>query len=145
MRVLFICLLLFATKSSQFEEDRYGKFRRQHIDGKMTEKKCDKVIKKKEIWNDNNSCKATNTFILDKPSEVKNICVKGKFDENLQMTKSHKKFRVVKCELKNEGARKPRCQYKGNLLTDRYVAVACQGDLPVHFAGDIMVLNDMNN
>lgn len=141
MRILFLCLLLIATQSSTFEEDRYGKFRRQHINASMTARDCDKVIKSKQIYNVNNSCKATNTFILSKPSEIKNICVEGKFDEKLKKTKSHKKFKVVKCELKNEGARKPRCQYAGNLLTNRYVAVACEDKLPVHFAGDILVLD----
>uniref|UniRef100_A0A668VYH1 Ribonuclease A-domain domain-containing protein n=1 Tax=Oreochromis aureus TaxID=47969 RepID=A0A668VYH1_OREAU len=140
--ILFTCLLLFATESSQYEETRYDQFKRQHVDGKMTEKKCDKVINSKQIYNPDNSCKDTNTFILDNPSEVKKICVEGKFDENLQMTKSHIQFKVVKCELKNEGGRKPNCQYKGNLLTNRYVAVACENNLPVHFAGDIMVLQD---
>lgn len=141
MRILFLCLLLIATESSTLEEDGYGKFRRQHIDATMTAKGCDKVIKSKQIYNVDNSCKDTNTFILDNPSEIKNICVEGKFDETLQMTKSHKKFKVVKCELKNEGASKPSCQYRGNLLTNRYVAVACKNNLPVHFARDILVLD----
>lgn len=142
MKILFTCLLLFATESSQYEEDQYGKFRRQHIDDSMAAKDCEKVIKSKQIYNPDNSCKDPNTFILEKPSKVKKICVEGKFDENLQMTKSHKKFKVVKCELKNKGARKPNCQYDGKLLTNRYVAVACEDNLPVHFARDIMVLND---
>uniref|UniRef100_I3JK40 Ribonuclease A-domain domain-containing protein n=1 Tax=Oreochromis niloticus TaxID=8128 RepID=I3JK40_ORENI len=129
MRILFICLLLV------------GKFGRQHIDASMKAKDCDKVMKSKQIYNLDSSCKDTNTFILDNPTEVKNICVEGKFDEKLQMTKSHKKFTVVKCVLKNEGTRKPRCQYDGNRLTNRYVAVACEDKLPVHFARDILVLD----
>lgn len=141
MRILFLCLLLIASESSTLEEDGYGKFRRQHINAKMTAKDCDKVIKSKQIYNVDNSCKDTNTFILDNPSEIKNICVEGKKNETLQMTKSHKKFKVVKCELKNEGARKPKCQYTGNLLTNRYVAVDCENNLPVHFARDILVLD----
>lgn len=141
MRILFICLLLIASESSTLEETRYGQFRRQHINAKMTAMDCDTVIRRKQIYNVDNSCKDTNTFILDNPSEIKNICVEGIFDETLQMTKSHKKFKVVKCELKKEGARKPRCQYTGNLLTNRYVAVDCENNLPVHFARDILVLD----
>lgn len=78
MRILFLCLLLIASESSTLEEDGYGQFRRQHINAKMTAKDCDKVIKSKQIYNVDNSCKDTNTFILDNPSEIKNICVEGK-------------------------------------------------------------------
>lgn len=140
MRILFLCLLLIASESSMLKEDGYGKFRRQHINAKMTAKDCDKVIKSKQIYNVN-SCKDTNTFILDNPSEIKNICVEGKKNETLKMTISHKKFKVVKCELKNEVPGKRRCQYRGNLLTNRYVAVDCENNLPVHFARDILVLD----
>uniref|UniRef100_A0A3P8REV9 Ribonuclease A-domain domain-containing protein n=1 Tax=Astatotilapia calliptera TaxID=8154 RepID=A0A3P8REV9_ASTCA len=120
--------MLLHTKTLMIQT-RYGQFRRQHINAKMTAMDCDTVIRRKQIYNVDNSCKDTNTFILDNPSEIKKICVEGKFDETLQMTKSHKMFKVVKC------------QYTGNLLTNRYVAVDCENNLPVHFARDILVLD----
>ncbi|XP_076737260.1 uncharacterized protein LOC143415747 [Maylandia zebra] len=67
MRILFICLLLIASESSTLEETRYGQFRRQHINAKMTAMDCDTVIRRKQIYNVDNSCKDTNTFILDNP------------------------------------------------------------------------------
>uniref|UniRef100_A0A3Q1J1H0 Ribonuclease A-domain domain-containing protein n=1 Tax=Anabas testudineus TaxID=64144 RepID=A0A3Q1J1H0_ANATE len=116
------------------EEERYEKFRRQHISKKMTENDCDQRISQNKIYKNDNSCKETNTFILDDAQKVKDIC-KGKKDG---MTKSTKTFSIVVCKLKNEGARKPKCQYRGKHLTNRVVAIKCEGGLPVHFERDIL-------
>uniref|UniRef100_A0A3P9M0B5 Ribonuclease A-domain domain-containing protein n=1 Tax=Oryzias latipes TaxID=8090 RepID=A0A3P9M0B5_ORYLA len=116
-------------------KSRYEKFRRQHIDKHMTANKCDSVMNRKNIFNNDNSCKETNTFIVDDPAKVKRIC-EGIADG--KMMQSTEMFRIVKCELKNTGARKPNCQYKGGLLTNRYLKVKCENKLPVHFDDDIV-------
>uniref|UniRef100_A0A3P9DD44 Ribonuclease A-domain domain-containing protein n=1 Tax=Maylandia zebra TaxID=106582 RepID=A0A3P9DD44_9CICH len=127
MRIMFTCLLLvlpFVTGLSK-------PFRRQHVDAKMSVKKCDTEMKKKKIYADRNKCKDVNTFILSDYKQVKAICNgQGRYDQTNGTTKSVAKFRIVRCDLKNNAARKPKCQYKGTLLTNRIVVVKCEGKLP---------------
>lgn len=151
MRILFTCLLLvllFATGFSQWRgnkmpekkkndheamnndiQKRYEKFNRQHINKKMTKKKCDSVMKSRKIYNNDNSCKEINTFILSDPKKVKSIC---KDCQSRCRTRSKEMFRIVVCERK-KGARKPRCEYKGKELANQHVVVECEQGLPVHF------------
>lgn len=99
----------------------------------MTAKKCDSEIMKKNIYGPNNSCKETNTFILAPAKKVKSICQgQEPNDKKQKMVCSKEKFKIVVCKLKND-VKKPRCQYKGKLLTNRAVVVSCQGGLPVHY------------
>uniref|UniRef100_A0A3P9D424 Ribonuclease A-domain domain-containing protein n=1 Tax=Maylandia zebra TaxID=106582 RepID=A0A3P9D424_9CICH len=135
MRIMFTCLLLvlpFVTGLSKpanlqpnriekrLNETNYEKFRRQHVDAKMSVKKCDTEMKKKKIYADRNKCKDVNTFILSDYKQVKAICNgQGRYDQTNGTTKS------------NNAARKPKCQYKGTLLTNRIVVVKCEGKLPV--------------
>lgn len=160
MRIIFTCLLLvlpFVTGLSKpanlqpnriekrLNETNYEKFRRQHVDAKMSVKKCDTEMKKKKIYADRNKCKDVNTFILSDYKQVKAICNgQGRYDQTNGTTKSVAKFRIVRCDLKNNGARKPKCQYKGTLLTNRIVVVKCEGKLPVHYYGDEMTLESNN-
>lgn len=159
MRILFACLplmMLFATGLSKpanlkpkpiekrQNETPDEKFKRQHVDAKMTAKKCDAVIKNKQIYNVDNTCKDTNTFILSDYEKVKAICNgHGSPHKNTCLTESKAKFSIVKCELKNNGGRKPKCQYKGKLLTNRIVVVQC-GGLPVHYEKDIVTFESNN-
>lgn len=126
MRILFTCLLLvllFASGLSKpanlqtkpmvkrQNETPYEKFRRQHVDARMSVKKCDAEIKSKQIYNVDNSCKDANTFILSDDEQVKAICNgQGRYDPRSGMTERTAKFRIVICEVKNDGARKPKCQ-----------------------------------
>uniref|UniRef100_A0A669C9Q7 Ribonuclease A-domain domain-containing protein n=1 Tax=Oreochromis niloticus TaxID=8128 RepID=A0A669C9Q7_ORENI len=101
---------------------------RQHVDANMS-----------KIYVDGNKCKDVNTFILSDYKQVKAIC-----SDQTNKTKSKAKFRIVRCELKNNGARKPNCQYKGTLLTNRTVVVRCEGKLPVHYYDDEMTFESNN-
>uniref|UniRef100_A0A3P8QH97 Ribonuclease A-domain domain-containing protein n=1 Tax=Astatotilapia calliptera TaxID=8154 RepID=A0A3P8QH97_ASTCA len=86
MRIMFaglLLVLLFDTGLSkaanlqpkqQQKETPYEKFRRQHVDAKMSAEKCDAEIKNRQIYDVNSSCKFTNTFILSDDKEVKAIC-----------------------------------------------------------------------
>uniref|UniRef100_A0A3P9DTQ1 Ribonuclease A-domain domain-containing protein n=1 Tax=Maylandia zebra TaxID=106582 RepID=A0A3P9DTQ1_9CICH len=140
MKTLFVCMMLVLLFASGFskvnnflpsehrpEETPYEKFRRQHVDAKMTEKLCNTEISNRNIYKLDNSCKETNTFILSIP-----------YDENSGMTYSTATFRIIKCKLKHQGARKPSCQYEGRLLTNRIIVVKCEGKLPVHFDRDLL-------
>uniref|UniRef100_A0A3B3BKM2 Ribonuclease A-domain domain-containing protein n=1 Tax=Oryzias melastigma TaxID=30732 RepID=A0A3B3BKM2_ORYME len=115
---------------------RYKKFHMQHIDNKVIKKGCDSVIGRKNIYNNDNSCKEVNTFILGDPVKVKNIC-KGEGTPKGTLTLSRGKFRIIKCTLKS-GVRKPNCQYNGKLLTERNLLVNCENKLPVHFQDSLI-------
>ncbi|KAK9518367.1 hypothetical protein VZT92_023676 [Zoarces viviparus] len=54
-----------------------------------------------------------------------------------RMTTSNFPFSIIVCELNNQGARRPRCQYSGKRLTRR-ITIECENGLPVHYAGDIV-------
>ncbi|XP_014831944.1 PREDICTED: ribonuclease-like 3 [Poecilia mexicana] len=146
---LFLCLLLLEFSLSKplnetniFEPgkvtfERYNKFKVQHIDKKMTVQKCTAVIKQKNIYGKDNGCKATNTFILADPNEVKSICEgEGDYLHKSHLTKSKRQFSVVVCTL-TKGARKPRCEYEGKLHRNRFVLVQCSG-VPVQYAENIL-------
>lgn len=152
MKTPFVCMMLVLLFASGFckvnnfqpsehrpEETPYEKFRRQHVDAKMTEKLCNTEISNRNVYKIDNSCKETNTFILSIPAKVKSICRgDGRYDENSGMTYSTATFRIIKCKLKHQGARKPSCQYEGRLLTNRIIVVKCEGKLPVHFDRDLL-------
>uniref|UniRef100_A0A3B5B2V6 Ribonuclease A-domain domain-containing protein n=1 Tax=Stegastes partitus TaxID=144197 RepID=A0A3B5B2V6_9TELE len=119
---------------------REPQFRRQHIGGQMAADDCDAEMSRKRIYAENNYCKDVNSFILGSPNSIKAICQgQGTPYENTLLTKSNTLFKTVVCELKNEGAKKPHCQYKGKLLKNRAVVVGCEQQLPVHFADDILI------
>uniref|UniRef100_A0AAZ1X2S5 Ribonuclease A-domain domain-containing protein n=1 Tax=Oreochromis aureus TaxID=47969 RepID=A0AAZ1X2S5_OREAU len=145
MRIMFaglLLVLLFDTGLSklanlqpkqQQNETPYEKFRRQHVDAKMSAEKCDTEIKNRQIYDVNSRCKFTNTFILSDDKEVKAICNgQGRYDRKSRMTKSVSKFSVVICKLKKKRTREPKCQYEGKRLTNRIILVKCKGKLPVH-------------
>ncbi|XP_078025613.1 ribonuclease-like [Epinephelus lanceolatus] len=136
MRVQFACLLLlFATALSQ--DARYRKFINQHINGQMSKTRCDQVIQSRGITQtDSNLCKETNTFIRATTNHVRAIC--GQAGEPYGvMTRSLLPFDIVVCTLRNQGARRPHCQYNGQARTRR-IAIRCEQGFPVHFDGDIV-------
>ncbi|MEQ2255850.1 hypothetical protein ILYODFUR_018147, partial [Ilyodon furcidens] len=150
---LLVCLLLLeAVVSESLNEtdasgpgktifERYKKFKRQHVDKQMTEKKCTDVINQKSIYSNDNSCKETNTFILADANEVKSICEgQGDYLHEKHLTKSKRKFKVVVCTLTRK-AQKPRCQYEGKLYKSRFVVVQCTG-VPVQYAENILNFED---
>ncbi|XP_016516235.1 ribonuclease CL2-like [Poecilia formosa] len=144
---LLVCLLPLQATASEFvnttctpelenTRERYEKFKRQHVDKKMAAQKCTAAMKQKKIYDDNNVCKKTNTFILADAKEVQSVCKgQGIYNNESHYTESKKKFRIVVCTVKKQ-ARKPKCEYKGKCLKNRVIAVSCKDGLPVHFAGD---------
>uniref|UniRef100_I3KYV6 Ribonuclease A-domain domain-containing protein n=1 Tax=Oreochromis niloticus TaxID=8128 RepID=I3KYV6_ORENI len=125
------------------KETRYEKFLQQHVDASMTVEKCDEEMKKKWIYNVDNSCKFTNTFILSNEKQVKDICKRQGSPYDTSLTKSKEKFNIVICQL-NNGARKPNCQYNGRLHSNVRVVVQCKGGLPVHYAKHIETIESNN-
>ncbi|XP_031696080.1 ribonuclease-like 3 [Anarrhichthys ocellatus] len=138
MRIPFACMLLLsATVLAQVPNDRYREFINQHMNNHMSADRCDQVIDSRRITKTNtNECKETNTFILSTTSHVVDICVHAGQPFG-QMTKSSSPFFIIVCELKNHGARRPHCQYRGQRRT-RYIAIKCENGFPVHYDGDIV-------
>uniref|UniRef100_A0A8D0AL23 Ribonuclease A-domain domain-containing protein n=1 Tax=Sander lucioperca TaxID=283035 RepID=A0A8D0AL23_SANLU len=116
---------------------RYKKFIVQHIKGQMSATRCDHEIRSRDITKTNsNECKETNTFIQASTNLVKTICG-GAGEPYGEMTKSLQPFSIVVCTLKNQQARHPHCQYRGQARTRR-IAIKCEQGFPVHFERDII-------
>ncbi|XP_071385670.1 ribonuclease-like 3 [Centroberyx affinis] len=141
MRIQFVSLLLAllcATVLSLPEDGnpRYRKFINQHVIGRMSADRCDAVIRSRDItMTDSNECKETNTFILATTKLIKPIC--GRAGQPYgHLTKSLQPFSIIVCTLRNQGATRPNCQYRGQARTRR-IAIACNSGYPVHFDRDI--------
>ncbi|XP_016526046.1 ribonuclease-like 3 [Poecilia formosa] len=144
MKIPLACLLLLFSSAfcqGQTVGDRYRKFIAQHINGGMSQTRCDAVISQRGISKtDSNDCKETNTFIRASTNLVKQIC--GSAGEPYgQMRKSLQPFDVVVCTLRNQGARHPHCQYRGTSRVRR-IAIKCEQGFPVHYDGDVVVIDD---
>uniref|UniRef100_A0A3Q2DVA6 Ribonuclease A-domain domain-containing protein n=1 Tax=Cyprinodon variegatus TaxID=28743 RepID=A0A3Q2DVA6_CYPVA len=102
---------------------------------------CDAVITSRQIsQTGSNLCKETNTFIRATVGLVKPVCERAG-EPYRGMRRSLQPFDVVVCTLKNQGARLPHCQYRGAIRTRR-IAIQCEQGLPVHYDGDVVVIND---
>ncbi|XP_054453992.1 ribonuclease-like 3 [Anoplopoma fimbria] len=142
MRISFACVLLLSATVLAQENDGYRKFINQHINGDMSADRCDQVIQNRGITvTDSNECRNTNTFIRATTNHIRAICQSAGEPYGRGLTKSLLPFNIVVCTLKNQGARRPRCQYRGQART-RKIAIACQGTFPTHFDGDIVYFQD---
>uniref|UniRef100_A0A672GBT8 Ribonuclease A-domain domain-containing protein n=1 Tax=Salarias fasciatus TaxID=181472 RepID=A0A672GBT8_SALFA len=140
MKIQLACfLLLFTSVLSQPPaiRERYEKFISQHINTGMSVNRCDQVIGQKGIRTVDGMCKETNTFILANTGRVKPVCGWAGQPRGL-LTESQNLFPLIVCELRNQGSRPPRCQYRGRALTRRIV-IACEQGYPVHYDQDIFV------
>lgn len=147
MRIPVACLLLlFAAVLAQDASvsPRYRKFIEQHIYGGMRAEECSSVILKRRISKtDSNECKETNTFIRANTNQIRSIC--GAAGEPYgEMTKSLQPFDIVVCKLRNQEARHPRCEYRGQARTRR-IAIKCEQGFPVHFDRDIVHFDNWLN
>lgn len=142
MRIQLSCLLLVLLCVSVLSQpadvvQRWQKFINQHINGEMSANRCDQVMGARRLTQTNtNMCKETNTFIRATTNIVKSICGRAGEPYN-DMTKSLQPFDIVVCQLKNQQARYPHCQYRGQARTRR-IAIKCDRGYPVHFDGDIV-------
>uniref|UniRef100_A0A672YYV8 Ribonuclease A-domain domain-containing protein n=1 Tax=Sphaeramia orbicularis TaxID=375764 RepID=A0A672YYV8_9TELE len=118
----------------------YRKFRNQHIIGEMSVNRCSAVIRSRHITKTgSNECKETNTFIVSPPNPVIAVC-EDRGTSYGTMTRSVNPFHVIRCTLRNQQGRYPNCEYRGYAST-RYIAVNCEGRLPVHYDGDIVLID----
>uniref|UniRef100_A0A8C8DF81 Ribonuclease A-domain domain-containing protein n=1 Tax=Oryzias sinensis TaxID=183150 RepID=A0A8C8DF81_9TELE len=119
---------------------RYRKFIEQHINTGMNINRCNVEISKRGIAKTNsNDCKETNTFIRANTGTVRSVCENAGVQDG-GFTRSLQPFDLVVCKLRNQGARLPRCDYRGQLTT-RYIKIKCEQRFPVHFEGDIIALS----
>ncbi|KAL3044546.1 hypothetical protein OYC64_012938 [Pagothenia borchgrevinki] len=134
MRITFACLLLLsATVSSQNEH--FIKFKNQHIIGRMDVNSCDQVMEERGIAEaDSNRCKDDHAFILANTDQVNNVCRLAGEPYGVY-TESLLPFDIVICSLKNQGARRPHCQYQGQSLTTK-IAFRCEEGFPVYYGRD---------
>ncbi|XP_036070003.1 ribonuclease [Oryzias melastigma] len=118
----------------------YRKFIEQHINTRMSADRCDAEITRRGIAQTNsNDCKETNTFIRANTGVVRSVCGNAGVRDG-GFTRSLQPFDLVVCKLRNQGARLPRCNYRGQITT-RYIKIKCEQGYPVHFEGDIMLVD----
>ncbi|XP_068451462.1 ribonuclease-like 3 [Clinocottus analis] len=143
MRIQFACLLLLSGTVVVCQINyRYRNFINQHVIGQMSAGRCDQVIQSRGITKpDGNECKETNSFIIAGTNLVRAICQDAGSPYAGGMTKSNQPFPIIVCSLRNQGGRRPHCQYRGQART-RYVVIQCENTFPVHLQGDIMSLEN---
>ncbi|XP_074529764.1 ribonuclease-like [Halichoeres trimaculatus] len=104
----------------------------------MSITRCNSEIQSRGITEtDSNLCKETNTFIRANTNTIKTICGLAGEPTAGGLTKSLQPFSIVVCSLKNQGARRPHCDYRGQARTRR-IAIRCEDGFPVHFGRDIV-------
>uniref|UniRef100_A0A672ZNJ7 Ribonuclease A-domain domain-containing protein n=1 Tax=Sphaeramia orbicularis TaxID=375764 RepID=A0A672ZNJ7_9TELE len=110
-------------------------FKNQHVIVKMSDDKCDSVIKFRKIKY-KNGCKKINTFILGSVKTVTAICKpKGQNTYSGKIV-SQKKFKIIVCKLTKNSPKYPKCQYEGHSFTKK-IAITCKKGLPVHYDRDV--------
>ncbi|MEQ2300451.1 hypothetical protein AMECASPLE_025563 [Ameca splendens] len=141
---LLVCLLLVqvvAPETTEVSEQRFREFVRQHIIEAMDPNDCTTVMANRTITkkvrtkdrteiNETKGSKKINTFIITNENEVKAICQGQNKPKKIQ---SAKKFKIVVCNLTNEGHYKGREDYQ-------IIVVECANNLPVHFHKQIKPL-----
>ncbi|KAF3838709.1 hypothetical protein F7725_010479 [Dissostichus mawsoni] len=132
MRISFACLLLLSATVSS-ENDRYKKFKNQHINKEMIATQCNEVINNREINEHDKKCKQKNTFIREDANEVKGLCENLKTGDSI---KSLQKFSIIVCELEEDSPIHPNCNYQSKEEV-KSIEIACEGGFPVHYVKDI--------
>ncbi|XP_007442032.3 angiogenin-like [Python bivittatus] len=110
----------------------YETFLRQHYDNPKSNvgnRYCNTMMVRRGMTRP--KCKEVNTFIHDTKNEINAVCGnKGEpFGNGLR--RSLKQFQVTTCTMKGTSTRPP-CDYRGN-SSPRYIVIACENGLPVHF------------
>ncbi|XP_030251614.1 ribonuclease-like [Sparus aurata] len=141
MRIVFAGLLLLsATVLSQDANvlRRYRNFIARHV-GQVSRDRCDHEMGRRRLTksSDSNLCRDTNTFIGDSAGRINLICGGAGAPYGGNFTRSLQPFPITICNLKNENARQPHCQYRGRADT-RYLVIQCEQGYPVHFERDIV-------
>lgn len=143
MKTLVFCLLLASlTMASVHSAGTYRKFQMQHTYNGNTLVDCENHLNP-VLRRLNMGCKSCNTVILGDQryatdmNEVTDICRLGTFVRG-NLYRSHRSFRVVTCWEIISNNQPPNCKYiKVNQwnIQSKYITVACENMLPVHFEG----------
>ncbi|XP_055016061.1 ribonuclease-like 3 [Boleophthalmus pectinirostris] len=113
-------------------------FKRQHTYGTLFPN-CDDFMNS-ALKDLNMGCKQCNTIILGDDAyssdlnDVTNICTTGGTNVGKDLYQSHKKFRVIYCNLLS-GDKPPDCKYRKvspRNIIEKPITVTCENGLPVH-------------
>ncbi|XP_056456572.1 ribonuclease-like 3 [Gadus chalcogrammus] len=123
-----------ASKPNHYQEERYQKFRLQHINPGMRTSECDSEILSRNIETNTNLCKWSNTFITAPLDQIKAIC---RGHRNGSIT-SNNPFTFVMCQLSNvdpnNQPRQPNCQYQGwSPRLAKKIVIVCEEEFPIYF------------
>ncbi|XP_073710706.1 ribonuclease-like 3 [Misgurnus anguillicaudatus] len=138
--LLVLCASLSTDAQPADVRQRYEKFLRQHVYGKMNERICDSEIRKRQITlsDTDNGCKEVNTFIQANGNTVRAVCTGGGtiYNKQRNLYISNNPFPVITCKLTG-GTRRPNCVYRGHKST-RKIVVACEQGWPTHYDEGIL-------
>ncbi|XP_050975847.1 ribonuclease-like 3 [Labeo rohita] len=109
---------------------RYQKFLNQHHGPFVNREMCTSEIRNRNIVSETGDCKPVNTFIQAEDHQITAVCARNnRLNSNLY--KSSTPFNVVTCRLKS--GQWPNCEYYRGSLYTRYIVLACERGLPIHY------------
>ncbi|KAB5522697.1 hypothetical protein PHYPO_G00162460 [Pangasianodon hypophthalmus] len=141
IRVFGLVLLLVICASLPAEAQTWRDFKWKHIDSRMVENNCEKVMNRMKLPQPNanpNNCKEVNSFIRATDKLVIDVCTGAGRSVGGKLYESDLPFSVVTCT-GNSNQRYPNCKYRGN-RSMRKITLTCENDLPVHYHEDEVVV-----
>jgi len=138
-----VCLLLVIILSTAAlsRGQTWQDFSNKHINPTMTITQCDTVIKDRRIWDADNNCKPTNTFILATPDLVQDVCRDAgqHYQGSNTNYMSNERFTIIVCRQLGSGARPPNCPYRdpADMYTNFIVVTCDENRLPVHWVTNV--------
>uniref|UniRef100_A0A671XYL3 Ribonuclease A-domain domain-containing protein n=1 Tax=Sparus aurata TaxID=8175 RepID=A0A671XYL3_SPAAU len=115
-----------------------GKFRNRHV-GQVSVNRCDSEMGRRGLTTvpGSNLCRDTNTFIGASAGRIRDVCERAGAPYDGRFRSSLQPFPITVCNLRNQNARQPHCQYRGRTDT-RYIVIECNQGSPVHFVRDLV-------
>lgn len=130
--LLLLCVSSFTHGQPADVMRRYQKFLTQHRGPYVNVEMCTSEIGNRNIGSETRVCKPVNTFIQAEDRQIKAVCSGGtRLYYNRNLFESGTRFSVVTCRLKS--GQWPNCEYDRGRLSTRYIVLACDRGLPVHY------------
>ncbi|KAI1888828.1 hypothetical protein AGOR_G00172780 [Albula goreensis] len=132
--LLVLCVAGPVQGQSAYDWRRYDHFKKQHVSTDMNVNRCTNRMTELQLKDSDGECKRVNSFIIADVNQIKAVCRSGTHVGG-NVVRSGQPFQVISCR-RQSGDQHPNCQYRGRSGT-RYIDIACNQGLPVHYDGDI--------
>ncbi|KAF4115061.1 hypothetical protein G5714_002550 [Onychostoma macrolepis] len=128
--LLLLSVSSFTHGQSAYIRARYQKFLNQHLAPFVNREMCTDVIRNRNIVSETGGCKPVNTFIQANENQITAVCGRNNRLNN-NLFQNNQQFSVVTCNLRS--GQWPNCVYDTGRLSTRYIVLACEQGLPVHY------------